>query len=119
MANAVSDPVTLAGAETPDTWTTFAFPKPVSLEKIEPPWAVVLVTRGSLTWSLARKPTVTGAAGSGSALAEANVLRRGAPNGPWRVLPAPFQSSAAPAVMDARGRIRSVATAARLRRSLL
>lgn len=90
----VSKPVTLAGGETPDTWTTFVFVKPVPIESDLPPWVAVLITRGSVTWSLA---------GAG-----ANQLRRGAPAGPWRPLPGPFQSSAAPAVMAARGRIRAI-----------
>jgi hypothetical protein len=90
----VSKPATLAGGETPDTWTTFVFVKPVPIDSDLLPWVTVLVTRGSVTWSLA---------GTG-----ANELRRGPPAGPWRPLPGPFQSSGRSTVMAAHGRIRAI-----------
>lgn len=113
LPNATSEPVTLQGGETVDTWTSFAFSKPVPLDKAPQPWVAVLVSRGSLTWSLAQKPAAVGDVGSDTALAAANILRRGAPNGPWRTLPAPFQSAVPPAVIDARGRIRAIGHAAK------
>jgi hypothetical protein len=108
VPNGASAPVTLAGGETPDTWTTLAFSKPVPLDKTPLPWVAVVVSRGAVTWSLAKKPAVVGAVGSDTALADASRLRRGAPNGPWHALPLPFQSSVPPSVMDARGRIRAI-----------
>jgi hypothetical protein len=51
------------------------------------------VARGSVTWALARRADAPGCE-----------LRRGAPNGPWRPLPAPF----AGAVLDACGRVRRI-----------
>jgi hypothetical protein len=67
----------LAAGDTSDPWTLFEFPKPVAL-KGEPPWAAVLVVRGTVEWSLGRY-----AAGETPL-----PLRRGAPTGPWEPLPA-------------------------------
>jgi hypothetical protein len=94
-----SDPVTIAGGSG-EAWLSFAFPKPVPIDAADPPWAAVLVARGEVRWSLAGKGALA------DALIDPNVVRRGAPNGPWRSLPAPLQSTAG--LLDARGRLRLV-----------
>lgn len=82
-----------------ERWTTFAFDAPIELDPTAPPWAAVLVTRGAVTWSLAALP------GSGDPAASANSIRRGPPSGPWKALPAPFQSASSP-LGQLRGRVR-------------
>lgn len=106
IPNGASAPVILTGGASPDDWATFAFAKPVMIDNANPPWVAVLVTRGTVGWSLAKNPVTSTRADD--LLVAASELRRGAPNGPWRKLPAPFTSSAPPAVMDARGRVRMV-----------
>jgi hypothetical protein len=91
LPGGASDPVTLSGGGSGEAWVTFSFKKPVLLDAGNPPWAVVLVARGQVTWALARRADAAGCE-----------LRRGAPNGPWRPLPAPFAGP----VLDACGRIR-------------
>lgn len=99
LPGGASEPVSLSapgGAATGDNWTTFSFAKPVPLDPANPPWAAVLVARGSLTWALARR-----------ADAPSCELRRGGPTGPWRALPAALSGP----VLDACGRVRRIGTA--------
>ncbi|MBX3670453.1 MAG: hypothetical protein KF778_18790 [Rhodocyclaceae bacterium] len=110
LPKGASKPVTLTGGEALDAWTTFNFDAPLPLDQAALPWVAVVVSRGSLSWALADKPAAIGAPGSDSALADTARLRRGAANGPWHALPLPFQSSVAPSVMDARGRVRQIGT---------
>ena len=91
MPGGASEPLTLsAGAE---AWTSFSFAKPVALDPLNPPWAALLVARGNVTWALARRINAPGCD-----------LRRGAPAGPWRALPAALAGP----VLDACGRVRRV-----------
>ena len=87
-----SEPVTLPGGGG-EAWVSFKFSKPVPLDAANPPWAAVLVARGQLGWALARRDDAPGCD-----------LRRGAPNGPWRPLPAPFAGP----LLDACGRVRRI-----------
>ena len=49
IPQAVTTPVTLTeGAEGADEWTTFEFGQPAPLDRTNPPWAALLVTRGEL-----------------------------------------------------------------------
>ncbi len=100
LPGGASEPITLPGgvAATGERWITVTFAKPVPLDPLNPPWAALLVARGSLTWALARRSAAPG-----------NDLRRGAPSGPWRPLPAAFTSPAG--VLDACGRVRRVGRA--------
>ena len=91
LPGGASEPMTLSAG--PEAWTSFKFAKPVVLDPLNPPWAALLVARGSLTWALARRADAPGCE-----------LRRGAPAGPWHALPAAL----AGAVLDACGRVRRV-----------
>lgn len=112
LPNGASAPVALTAAPgTNDVWTRFAFPKPLPLEQGTPLWAAVLVSRGTVTWALA-------SSGPGQdPLIEANVLRRGAPKGPWHELPEVFFQPAfligriARRNLRALGRVRMIGTA--------
>jgi len=100
LPQGTSDPVTLAGAAA-ESWVGFTFSKPPVLETAlaaAMPWLAVVVTRGSVGWGLAT------ASGDATAAVDQMLLRRGPPNGPWKSLPAPLQSSTA--VLNARGRLR-------------
>ena len=77
-----------------ETWVTFTFDEAIEIDPANPPWAAILVTRGTVTSSLASADS----AGS-------NALRRGPPSGPWKALPAPFQSTTS-ALGQLRGRVR-------------
>lgn len=81
-----------------DDWITFAFRRPVPVDAANPPWAALLVARGTITWSLAAP------APDGAAIGD---LRYGPPNGPWKRLPAPFQATGSP-LRGLRGRVRIV-----------
>jgi len=76
---ASSTPVVLeAGdANAEGEWLTFTFPQPVAMPEDTVRWAVVVVSRGVVAWSLGDFPD------------EADVvpIRRGVPNGPWHSLP--------------------------------
>lgn len=99
LANATSEPVTLAPADT-EAWVSFPFKKPALLPTttVPMPWAALVVSRGQVAFGLA-------AAGSGAAaLVDAMRLRRGPPNGPWKALPAPLQNASQ--LLDARARLR-------------
>ena len=103
LPGGTSEPVTLPGgagsASSADQgWISVRFAKPVTLDPLNPPWAALLVARGSLSWALARRSEAAGCD-----------LRRGAPNGPWRPLPAAFASPAG--VLDACGRLRRIGRA--------
>ncbi len=99
LPQATSDPVTLAATDS-EAWVSFVFAKPVALPAAgQPmPWAALVVSRGTLSWALAA------ATGDASGALDAQVLRRGPPNGPWKALPAPLHSAGG--VLDARARLR-------------
>lgn len=60
-----------------DVWTSFTMTKPVKLDPTITYWAVVVVGRGSASWSLGSFPSP----------AVPVPIRRGAANGPWYELP--------------------------------
>jgi hypothetical protein len=95
MPQGSSEPLTLAASAT-EQWVSFAFKQPLPIEPARMPWLALIVARGELCWALAR--SVAGDP------VEAQVIRRGPPNGPWKALPAPLQSAAG--VLDARARLR-------------
>jgi hypothetical protein len=99
---AVSDPVEVSAND--ETWITFPFKKPVAITASNPPWAVLSVTRGGVTYRL-------GANSGPSDPFEKCVIRRGAPTGPFKLLPRLFQSGAT--FGASRGRIRMVGHAAK------
>jgi hypothetical protein len=108
IPQAVTTPVTLnEGAEGTDEWTTFEFGQPAPIDRANPPWAALLVTRGELNCELAA--FVSG--GPVDPLGE-NVVRRGPPTGPWRPLPAPFLTGST-GLGAARGRVRMIGHAAK------
>ena len=74
-----SKPVDLAPNADPtsDVWTTFTMPAPVRLYHTLTYWAVVVVGRGTASWSL----------GSFASSSTAIPIRRGPANGPWHSLP--------------------------------
>ncbi len=90
----VSDPVTLEESSA-EAWKTFAFKHPVPLDRKNPPWAALLVSRGEVTWALG--------AGTGTE----GAVRRGAPDGPWLPLPRPLVTGTAE-LARVRGRIRAI-----------
>lgn len=96
-----SDPVTLKSAPE-EQWTTFTFPEAVELDEENPPWAALLVSRGEVSWSFRRKEAADPS--------DAEVVRRGPPRGPWKLLPALFQGADA-RFNSLRGRIRVVGRA--------
>lgn len=100
LPGGASEPLTLAASSPAgsEAWVSVSFAKPVPLDPLNPPWAALLVSRGTLTWALARRTDAPGCD-----------LRRGAPNGPWRPLPPAFTSPAG--VLDACGRLRRVGRA--------
>ncbi len=98
LPDGASEPLTLDGGTAADPWRSVAFAKPVAIDPLNPPWAALLVARGTLTWALARRADAAGCD-----------LRRGPPNGPWRPLPAAFTSPTG--VIDACGRLRRVGRA--------
>jgi hypothetical protein len=107
IPEAVTTPVTLnEAAEGTDEWTTFEFAQPAPIDRANPPWAALLVTRGELTCELGA--FVSG--GPVDPLGE-NVVRRGPPTGPWRPLPAPFLTGTD--LGAARGRVRMIGHAAK------
>ncbi len=77
---AVSEPVSLEQtSKGQESWVTFTFDKPVEPDESNLPWAALMVTRGTVHWSLCQR----------SASPETE-LRRGPPSGPWQLLPAIF-----------------------------
>lgn len=105
MPDGVSEPVTLAAGSGDEAWTTFLFKRPVpisdeALPNPPRPWVALLVSRGEVTWSL-------GATAGPRDPINDNVIRRGAPTGPWKQLPSPFQNPASP-LSSVRGRIRVI-----------
>ncbi|MEO7086638.1 MAG: hypothetical protein ABI442_16170 [Gemmatimonadaceae bacterium] len=74
-----SKPVDLTSNPDPasDEWTTFSMSAPVKLDHTLVYWIVVVVGRGSASWSL----------GSFTCAATTVPIRRGAANGPWHTLP--------------------------------
>ena len=108
IPQAVTTPVTLTeGAEGSGEWTTFEFGQPAPIDRTNPPWAALLVTRGELNCELGA--FVSG--GPVDPLGE-NVVRRGPPSGPWRPLPAPFLTGGTD-LGAARGRVRMIGHAAK------
>ncbi len=104
MPEGVSEPVTLEGTDAAtETWTTFSFKRPIPINDAAPPWVAVLVSRGQVTWRL-------GAITGPDDPIAAHVIRRGAPTGPWKLLPKPFQVSTS-ALGSVRGRLRVVGNA--------
>ena len=100
MPGGTSEPVTIdEGAE---SWVTFAFKKPVKLDAANAPWAAVVVARGQVAWKLGQS--------SGTDKLAKNVLRLGAPAGPWKPLPPPFLAVGS-TLAGARGRVRVVGNA--------
>ncbi|HYH96710.1 hypothetical protein, partial [Hyalangium sp.] len=74
-----SNPVVLeapASGDTSQGWTLFEFPRPVPIRGAMP-WAVVLVGRGTVRWTLGRYTSSTAL----------RAVRRGPPAGPWVSLP--------------------------------
>jgi hypothetical protein len=100
ITEGVSEPVTLSAGGDTETWTTFSFKHPVRLTNRNPPWAALLVSRGDVRWSL-------GSSRGGSDPFDGNVIRRGAPTGPWKPLPSPFQIVGT-SLGTTRGRIRVI-----------
>jgi hypothetical protein len=112
LPNGASAPVALTATPGPnDVWTRFVFPKPLALEQGTALWAAVLVSRGTVTWALASSNP------GKDSLVEANVLRRGAPQGPWHALPEVLFQPAfrfrgvAVGRLGALGRVRMIGTA--------
>jgi hypothetical protein len=89
-----SEPVVVAEAAQ-EAWTTFALSSPIQ-QAAANLWAAVVVSRGALEVKLAQ------AAPGGPAWLAASALRRGAPKGPWLLLP-----SGTAALAAARGRVRA------------
>jgi hypothetical protein len=100
LPGGTSEPVTLEDAA--ESWVTFAFKKPVALDPANAPWAALIVSRGQVTWNI-------GLSGGSDALA-GNVLRTGAPSGPWKLLPPAFLDAGS-ALAACRGRLRAVGNA--------
>jgi hypothetical protein len=74
-----STPVVLeapASGDTTEGWTLFEFPRPVPIRGAMP-WAVVLVGRGTVRWTLGQYTSSTAL----------RAVRRGPPAGPWVSLP--------------------------------
>jgi hypothetical protein len=84
MPGAVSEPVELAAGDK-EAWTTFLFKKAVAITTQNPPWAVLTVSRGEVAYSL-------GASAGATDPQDQNVIKRGAPTGPFKPLPLLFQS---------------------------
>ncbi|MBL8481813.1 MAG: hypothetical protein JNJ60_06440, partial [Rhodocyclaceae bacterium] len=53
LPKGASKPVTLAGGEALDAWTTFSFDAPVPLDAAALPWVSIVVSRGLVSWALA------------------------------------------------------------------
>lgn len=87
----VSEPSTVSAADH-DTWHTFTFPEPVTVDPANPPLAAIAVSRGTAAWALTNDPT-------------AGDVWQGPITGPW--LPLPPLRMGAP-----RGRVRVVGLAA-------
>jgi hypothetical protein len=68
--------------DTAEAWTTFTLPRPVKLDPTAPPWAALMVSRGSVSWTL----------GAFATASVTNAIRRGPPTGPWRTLPSLLSS---------------------------
>ena len=96
LPQGTSAPVTLLPA-TLEQWVTFAFARPVAVDREHMPWLALIVARGQLEWSLARASINPADSLDGQVL-------RGPPNGPWKALPAPLQNAAG--LLDARARLR-------------
>lgn len=65
-----------------EAWTTFTLLRPVTFDPTAPPWAALVVSRGSVSWTL----------GTFATAGETNAIRRGPPAGPWRTLPSLLSS---------------------------
>lgn len=102
LPQGASEPVTLTAGAT-EQWVTFGFKQAVPVDAALMPWMALIVARGELSWALAR--SVAGDP------VDAQVIRRGPPNGPWKALPAPLQSASG--VLDARARLRLAGHAAK------
>jgi hypothetical protein len=74
-----SKPVDLApaAADAGDVWTSFVLPRPLKLDLARTYWAVVVVGRGRVTWSLGRFEQAK----------DAVPIRRGGIGGAWHELP--------------------------------
>jgi hypothetical protein len=106
IPQAVTTPVTLQeSGDGSEQWTTFEFRQPLPLDRANPPWAVLLVSRGEVSCEVAASGALTDPLGE-------NVVRRGPPTGPWRPLPAPFLTGSA-SLTAARGRVRMIGHAAK------
>jgi len=99
MPEAVSQPLELSVADK-EAWTTFSFKKAVAITTQNPPWAVLTVSRGEVTYSLGASTGVTDPL-------HQNVIKRGAPTGPFKPLPLLFQSGTSGFGM-VRGRMRLI-----------
>jgi hypothetical protein len=97
LPGAVSKPVQLvpagvADSADDDSWSTFAFPRPIPLDAGDPaklPFVAILVTRGRVRWAFTNDAT-------------AGKVLFGPPDGPWQPLPG------LAALSDLRGRVRLV-----------
>jgi hypothetical protein len=99
MPEAVSEPCELSAGDK-EAWTTFSFKKAVAITAQNPPWAVLTVSRGEVTYSL-------GASAGATDPLDQNVIKRGAPTGPFKPLPLLFQSGTSGFGM-VRGRMRLI-----------
>ena len=104
LPEAISEPVELAAADE-EAWTTFSFKKAIAISALNPPWAVLTVSRGEVSYSL-------GASAGINDPLDQNVIRRGAPTGPFKSLPLPIQSGAG-GFGSMRGRIRLIGHASK------
>lgn len=97
-----SEPVTLNAAApgAAEVWVRFDFAEPQALDDSAMPWLVLVAARGSVRWALA-----AASASAGDPL-NAQLPRRGPPNGPFKALPQPLQDPGG--VLDARARLRLV-----------
>jgi hypothetical protein len=101
MPDGVSEPVALEATDTEiEIWTTFSFKRPIPINDEAPPWVALSVSRGQVIWRLGAVTV------PGDPIA-AHVIRRGAPTGPWKLLPKPFQVSTS-ALGSVRGRLRVI-----------
>src|SRR5262249_47037647 len=75
---AISTPVSIeAPPGSQDVWVSFAFASPVPIDPQALPFVAAVGSRGTVSWSL----------GSAADPSSAGRVRRGAPTGPWELLP--------------------------------